>query len=92
MENKKPLRTLYAVQLITIIILALLLIQEVLPFFGIAPIGRQPQIIGPGGQQLNPGNGSYGGGGYVSPSNQQSGRTDSYELALSPSLNIVAHK
>ena len=88
MENKKPLRTLYAVQLITIIILALLLIQEVLPFFGIAPIGRQPQIIGPGGQQLNPG----GGGGYVGPSNQQSGRTDSYELALSPSLSIVAHK
>ncbi len=50
MENRNPLRTLYIVQLMTIIILVLLLIQQVLPFFGILPIGAHPIII-PAGQQ-----------------------------------------
>ncbi len=50
MENKNPLRTLSIVQWMTIIILVLLLIQQVLPFFGIAPIGAHPIIVGPGQQ------------------------------------------
>ena len=62
MENKNPLRTLYVVQLVTIIILLMLLINTTLPFFGIMPIGGHMQRIGPGISA--PGN-----GGYSSPSN-----------------------
>jgi uncharacterized membrane protein len=75
MDNRKPLRTLYIVQLVTIIILVLLLIQQVLPFFGIAPIGAHPQIIRPGQQ-------SVPGGGYISPSSQQVGNIDHSRLTL----------
>jgi hypothetical protein len=65
MENKNPLRTLYVVQLVTIIILLMLLINTMLPFFGIMPIGGHMQRIGPGG----PGISAPGNGGYSSPSN-----------------------
>lgn len=80
-ENKNPLRTLAIVQVVTIIILILLLIQQVLPFFGLAPIGSpKPQFF------------SSPGGGYVSPSNQQTGRIDRNELALALSPSIVLHQ
>ena len=62
MENKSPLRTLYIVQLLTIVVLVLLLIQQILPFFGIRPIGKPlPQL--PPGKMIQP-------GAYVSPSNR----------------------
>jgi hypothetical protein len=65
MKNKNPLRTLYVVQLATIIILVMLLINAMLPFFGIMPIGSHIQRIGPG----SPGISAPGNGGYISPSN-----------------------
>jgi hypothetical protein len=58
MDNKSSLRTLYIVQLVTIVILVLLLIQAVLPFFGILPIGAHPQYFtsppSPGSSYSNP--------------------------------------
>jgi uncharacterized membrane protein len=75
MDNRKSLRTLYIVQLVTIIILVLLLIQQVLPFFGILPIGAHPQIIQPGPQ-------SVPNGGYTSPTGQDVGSINGTELAL----------
>jgi len=73
MENKSPLRTLYAVQLFTIVVLILLLIQQILPFFGIVPIGKQLPAGMPY-KTLPP-------GGYVSPSNHQLHGLDSASLA-----------
>ena len=78
-ENKNPLRTLSIVQAVTIVILILLLIQQVLPFFGLAPIGSpKPQFFS------NP-------GGYVFPSNQQTGGVDRGELALTLNPHIALH-
>lgn len=44
MENNSQSRTLSLIQAITIIVLILLLIIQILPFFGIMPPGKQPQI------------------------------------------------
>ena len=44
MENNSQSRTLYLIQIITIVILVLLLIMQALPFFGIMPPGKQPMI------------------------------------------------
>jgi hypothetical protein len=44
MENNSQSRTLYLIQIITIVILVLLLIMQALPFFGIMPPGKQPNI------------------------------------------------
>ncbi len=62
MDNKKPLRTLYAVQMITIIVLLLLVIWHALPFFGIN-LGGERKFISPGGK------------GYISPASQTIGAT-----------------
>lgn len=80
MERRNPLRTLYIVQLVTIIILVLLLIQEVLPFFGVLPIGAHPQIIQPGG------------GGFISPSRQRVGSINGAEFALDFNPYVVVNK
>jgi hypothetical protein len=80
MENKNPLRTLYIVQLITIIILVLLLIQAILPFFGIYPPGKQPPQY-----FTKPGPGSS----YSSPAPRQTGDIDSAEPALALSSQMI---
>lgn len=79
-EKKNPLRTLAIVQVATIVILVLLLIQQVLPFFGIAPLGSpKPQYFS------NP-------GGCVSPSNQPTDSIDGHELALTLNSHLVLHQ
>jgi hypothetical protein len=49
MENNSQSRTLYLIQIITIVILILLLIVQALPFLGIMPPGKQQYQILPKG-------------------------------------------
>jgi hypothetical protein len=63
MQNNKNYRTLYVVQILTIVILALVLITRLLAFAGLGP-GAPHIYTVPGGG----GGGGTSGGGYVSPS------------------------
>ena len=40
MENNSQSRTLYLIQIITLVVLVLILIVHILPFFGITPPGK----------------------------------------------------
>jgi hypothetical protein len=40
MENNSQSRTLYMIQIITLVVLVLMLIVHILPFFGIMPPGK----------------------------------------------------
>ncbi len=40
MENNSQSRTLYMIQIITLVVLVLILIVHILPFFGIMPPGK----------------------------------------------------
>jgi hypothetical protein len=62
METNNQSRTLYIIQVITLVVLILLLITQALPFFGINVMGKPAPVILP-----------KGGGGYTSPSNNQTG-------------------
>jgi hypothetical protein len=81
MGNKNSLRILYVVQLITIIILVLLLIQDTLPYFGITPpVGGSQRII------VTPPP-----GGYIRPSKQQIRGFDGASLTLALSPQHIVH-
>src|SRR5437764_13796873 len=69
-NHKKRLRTLTIVQVLTIVILVLILINQSLPFLGIAPIGSQNTPM-----QF------HKSGGYVSPAHQKVGDIDDAYLA-----------
>lgn len=45
MENNNNYRTLYALQMFTIVVLALVLVIHLLPFFGLPMPGQQPTRI-----------------------------------------------
>ncbi|GHO94182.1 hypothetical protein KSF_042300 [Reticulibacter mediterranei] len=45
MENNSQSRTLYLIQIITLVVLVLLLIVQILPFFGIMPPGKSAPHI-----------------------------------------------
>ncbi len=78
MENNSPLRTLYIVQLLTIVILTLLLINALLPFFGIMPVGMHPREFSVPAQKTS----GYSGPASRQDSSYESGYADSYEAAL----------
>jgi hypothetical protein len=69
MENNSQSRTLYLIQIITLVVLVLLLIVQILPFFGIIPPGKE----GPHIQAMPQGN--------IAPP-QQPGETFTGKVAL----------
>jgi hypothetical protein len=83
MQDNKNYRTLYMIQILTIVVLVLVLIMQVLPFFGIGP--NAPHFY------TNPG-GPGGGGGYTSPSAPHVGMhttvTDQQAALLIPPLAL----
>jgi hypothetical protein len=73
MENNSQSRTLYLIQIITLVVLVLLLVVQLLPFFGIMPPGKGTPHL----QMVPKGN--------IAPPQQQSNAsTDSVALFIPP--------
>ncbi|HLI91531.1 MAG TPA: hypothetical protein VKV37_22790 [Ktedonobacteraceae bacterium] len=85
MQDNKNYRTLYMIQVLTIVVLVLVLIMQVLPLFGIGP--NAPHFYTKPGAP-----GAPGGGGYTSPSIPHTGMhttaTDRQAALLIPPLTL----
>jgi hypothetical protein len=73
MENNSQSRTLYLIQIITLVVLVLLLIVQILPFFGIMPPGKGTPHI----QTMPKSN-------IASPQQQSEASTDTVALFIPP--------
>jgi hypothetical protein len=78
MENNKNYRTLYMIQVLTIVVLILVLIAQILPFFGLSVNGgNKMQYF------TNP-----GAGGSISPSNHLANIVSPAALAQNSRIHI----